>query len=57
MHVLPLAGGLFDQPASWIVRMEAVIRADSEQSSGAAQNNKAEAQRRLEEKVSGIQGQ
>jgi hypothetical protein len=57
MHVLPLAGGLFDQPASWIIRMEAVLRADAEQSGGAAQTNKAEAERRLREKVDGIQSQ
>jgi hypothetical protein len=31
-HVLPLAGGLFDQPAGYITRMEAVLRATIEQS-------------------------
>lgn len=37
--------------------MEAVLRADAEQSGGAVQENKAEAQRRLEEKIRGVQGQ
>jgi hypothetical protein len=34
--------------------MEAVLRADAEQSGGAAQANKAEAERRLEERMRGV---
>lgn len=42
LHVLPLAGGLFDQPAGYITRMEAVLRATAEHETVADEKRKAE---------------
>lgn len=46
LHVLPLAGGLFDQPAGYVLRMEAVLRATAEQTTIPSEN-KAKAEERL----------
>lgn len=46
-HVLPLAGGLFDQPASYITRMEYVLIATSEQAK--AESSAQEAKDRVKE--------
>lgn len=42
LHVLPLAGGLFDQPAGYVTRMEAVLRATAEQEKVPARKKEAE---------------
>lgn len=53
-NALPLAGGLFDQPAGYITRMEAVMRATVEQSQVAS--NKQAAQERAEQRVRELDG-
>ena len=52
---MPLAGGLFDQPADWLVKMEQILRADAEQAK--VPDSKQEAEKRLAERMRGVQGQ
>lgn len=47
--MLPLSGGLFDQPAGYLTRMEAVMRATLEQSE--VDDKKRAAQERAEERA------
>jgi len=49
LHVLPLAGGLFDQPAGYITRIEAVLRATAEQE--AVKTRKSKAEQRVAQRV------
>lgn len=51
-HVLPLAGGLFDQPAGYVTRMESVLRATAEQE--AVPSNKQAAEERLKKRMESI---
>ncbi len=48
-HALPLAGGLFDQPAGYMLRMEAVLRATAEQDQ--VSDNRDRAKEELREKL------
>jgi len=50
-HTLPYEGGLFDQPAGVMFKMEAVLRADT---TDVRAENKAKALERVEEKARGI---
>jgi hypothetical protein len=52
-HVLPYEGGLFDQPAGVMFKIEAVLRADT---SSERDKNKAEAEDKVEARVAAMKG-
>ena len=53
--MLPLAGGLFDQPAGYITRIETVLRASAEQET-IPRDNKAAAEERLTKRMEAEHG-
>jgi len=52
-HVLPYEGGLFDQPAGVMFKIEAVLRADT---SSERDKNKAEAEDKVEAQIAAQKG-
>jgi len=52
-HVLPYAGGLFDQPHGVMFKMEAVLRGDT---TDVREKNKIEAQQKVEAKIASMKG-
>lgn len=52
LHVLPYSGGLFDQPAGTIFKMEAVLIASTIPNT--AQANLDEAKAKVEERARGV---
>lgn len=54
LHTLPYSGGLFDQPAGVIFKMEAVLAASAQPDT--ARENLEEAKAKVEERARGLRG-